>query len=346
MAVLQEAKTESEIKKMTPVALKKTYAALADTYNQIINKNTILCPKCGEFLSKVNFYKSSKYVIGYFPVCKKCLISMAEPSGYTKKESTVRKKYIQDVLQFMDLPYIDSLYESCVDAEKDRKSIGSPFTRMLTVLQSLPKYKGLSWENSEFSMEDEVPEDSIRNQRTIKAGKRRFGFGYEDSDYLFLESEYQDWVTRYECNTKAQEVIFERLSFKKWEIARAQRAGIPTDPLDSTYTKLLSSINVLPKQNANADLTETFTFGQLIDKWEHERPISEPVDEFKDVDGIGKYIRVWFKGALARAFGIDNGYSKEYDDYIAQYTVTKPEYAEDEVTSDEIAERIFGKDGS
>ena len=33
-----------------------------------------------------------------------------------------------------------------------------------------------------------------------------------------LESQYQDWITRYECNTKTQEEIFERLSFKKWEI--------------------------------------------------------------------------------------------------------------------------------
>ena len=40
---------------------------------------------------------------------------------------------------------------------------------------------------------------------------------YKEEDYIFLENEYQDWITRYECNTKAQESIFERLSFKKWE---------------------------------------------------------------------------------------------------------------------------------
>ena len=42
---------------------------------------------------------------------------------------------------------------------------------------------------------------------------------------MFLENEYQDWITRYECNTKAQETIFERLAFKKWEINKATKAG-------------------------------------------------------------------------------------------------------------------------
>ena len=39
--------------------------------------------------------------------------------------------------------------------------------------------------------------------------------------YTALENEYQDWITRYECNTKAQESIFERLSFKKWDIKKS-----------------------------------------------------------------------------------------------------------------------------
>ena len=39
-----------------------------------------------------------------------------------------------------------------------------------------------------------------------------------------------------------------------------------------------------------------------------DRP--EPDPEFKDCDGIGKYIRVWFKGALSHALGLEGGYSK------------------------------------
>ena len=89
-------------------------------------------------------------------------------------------------------------------------------------------------------------------------------------------------------------------------------------------------------------LKVNLTFGQLIEKWEEEKPIPEPSPEFKDVDNIGKYIRVWFKGHLARAFGLDNGYSKEYDEYIEQYKVKKQEVAEDGC-SDDIYDTLFGR---
>lgn len=85
---------------------------------------------------------------------------------------------------------------------------------------------------------------------------------------MFLENEYQDWITRYECNTKAQETIFERLAFKKWEINKATKAGQNTKDLDKTYTDLLASINILPRQNADNGLDSSLTFGQLIEQWE------------------------------------------------------------------------------
>ena len=37
---------------------------------------------------------------------------------------------------------------------------------------------------------------------------RFFGNGYTNEDYEFLQSQYDDWTTRYECNTKAQEELF------------------------------------------------------------------------------------------------------------------------------------------
>lgn len=161
---------------------------------------------------------------------------------------------------------------------------------------------------------------------------------------MFLENEYQDWITRYECNTKAQETIFERLAFKKWEINKATKAGLSTKDLDKTYTELLSSINILPKQNSGNGLMDSLSFGQMIEQWEEHDPVFDPEPEFADCDGIGKYIRVWFKGHLARALGLDNGYSREYDEYIKQYTVTKPEYNEDG-TSEDIYQTIFGSNG-
>lgn len=80
----------------------------------------------------------------------------------------------------------------------------------------------------------------------------------------------------------------------------------------------------------------------MIEKWEQEKPIPEPDPEFKDCDGIGKYIRVWFKGALSHALGLEGGYSKEYEDYVSQYAVTKPEEQDLDEKSESIYSQIFG----
>ena len=178
----------------------------------------------------------------------------------------------------------------------------------------------------------------ITNDKTYCIGN-----SYSNEDLMFLENEYQDWITRYECNTKAQETIFERLAFKKWEINKATKAGQNTKDLDKTYTDLLASINILPRQNADNGLDSSLTFGQLIEQWESTRPIPEPDPEFADVNHIAKYIKTWFKGSLARSLGIDNGYSKEYDDELQKYTVKKQDYSEDD-ESDDIYKSVFGDD--
>ena len=106
----------------------------------------------------------------------------------------------------------------------------------------------------------------------------------------------------------------------------------------------MAAANLQPKQNVSNAATDALTFGQLIEKWENEKPIPEPSEEFKDVDHIGKYLRVWFAGHLSHALGLDNGYSKEYEEYVSKYKVSKPE-AQEEGHSNDIYNKLFGVDG-
>ena len=96
------------------------------------------------------------------------------------------------------------------------------------------------------------------------------------------------------------------------------------------------------KDNSNA-LTEAKTFGQLIAKWETEKPIPEPDEDFKDVDGISDFVDIFMRGHLAKMMGLKNGYSEKYDSYIEQYSAKKHEYTEDE-TSQSMYDQIFGGD--
>jgi hypothetical protein len=351
MAYLRQAKTQEELKALTVNNVKKAYGDLAEDYNRLVNLDVIYCPCCGEFKSAAQFYSSKRTKSGIEHLgCKACILDMA--TDFDKKtqiRKDNREKTIE-VFRKLDLPFVEKAYTAQLRFNADaanEKIRETAFQQYLVMVKSLPQYKGKTFADSEFDLDESEdttsPEDVKIVQKTLKAAKKRFGSDFSNEDLMFLETEYQDWVSRYACDTKAQETIFERLAFKKWEINKATKAGASTKDLDRTYQDLLSSINILPRQNSGNGITDSLTFGQLIEKWEEEKPIPEPSPEFKDVDGIGKYIRVWFKGHLARALGFDNGYSKEYDEYIEQYKVKKPEIME-EGRSDAIYSALFGKE--
>ena len=346
MAYLKQAKNETEIKSLTVANVKKAYMDLANDYNRIIEQDLILCPCCGEFVTRENFYTDKRYTIGLFPQCKKCVLAEVEQRKNKNDKPNETKESVQKMLQKMDLPYIDSLYESLqtdVANEINEKNKRSPFLAYLPPIKSLPNWKGKTYKDSEFGegyYADEQEEQKI-NQKTIKNGKKRFGQGYSNEDYMFLENEYQDWISRYECNTKAQESIFERLSFKKWEINKATKSGQPTKDLDKTYQELLATANIQPRQNSMDTMADAQTLGTLIAKWETERPLPEIDPELEDVDSIGKYIDVFFRGHLSKMLGIKNTLSHIYNGFLKKYTVERPEYTDDE-ESEALFDSIFG----
>lgn len=346
MAYLKQAKTEEEIKKLTITAVRKAYNELAKTYNRILEQDLINCPCCGEFISRDNFYADNKFAIGVFPQCKKCILAEVEQRRKKSDKPNETKESVIKMLQKMDLPYIDSLYESlCKDVanEVNEKNKRSPFLAYLPPIKSLPQYNTKTYANSEFGDNSisENDEDIKENSRILKTAKKRFGSAFNNQELFFLENEYQDWTRRYQCENKAQEILFKRVCFKELDIDKAQKEGKDTKELDKTLQELLGSLNLKPSQNNSNTLTESKTFGQLIEKWENERPIPEPDKEFKDVDKIGLYIDVFFKGHLSKMMGLKNGFSSLYEKFMKKYTVSQPEYDED-TDSEILFEQIFG----
>lgn len=347
MAYMRQARSETEIKSATVSKVKQYYNELATDYTKLIEQDIIICPVCGEPVSReTNFYTDKRYAIGVYPECKKCILAEVEQRKNKNDKPNETKESVQRMLQKLDLPYIDSLYESlCADVanEINEKNKRSPFLAYLPPIKSLPQYKNLTWKDSEFGDDyiDGDEEEVNENSRILKSAKKRFGNGFSNSELVFLENEYQDWTRRYQCENKAQELLFKRVCFKELDIDKAQKAGRDTKELDKTLQELLGSLNLKPSQNNSNALTEAKTFGQLIEKWENEKPIPEPEEEFKDVDKIGLYIDVFFKGHLSKMMGLKNGFSSIYEKFMKKYTVSKPEYDED-TDSEVLFEQIFG----
>lgn len=347
MARVVEPISDEELKKITVANLRKEYSKLAEFYRKIINGDIIKCNKCGEWKSTNAFYQSNTSIDGIEHYgCKECILN--ECTDYDKKTKirTDNKEKTIETFKKLDWYFDEPTYLEqlrSITEGTGEKIRSTAVQQWIVMLKSLPNWKGKTFKDSELSDESEIMELSI-NRKPRKEILKTFGSGFTTDDYLYLQDQYDDWRNRSQVDTKSQETYIVQICFKQLEIWKAQKAGKDTDKLIKSLNDLMSGANLQPRQNVGNAATDSLTFGQLIEKWELEEPIPEPSPEFKDVDNIGRYIRVFFSGWLAKAVGIKNAYSEECEEYIKQYAVTKPEYTE-EGTSDAIYEHLFGMDG-
>ena len=347
MARLRSYRTPEEIKKMPVSKIREEYNKLAVDYERIVDNKVLLCPCCNNWQSAEDgFYMDRRYATNRYPVCKRCILKWVEQRQKDTDEPNETKESVQRVLQTMDKVYDDKFYDDCVKGALDgvnEKQRHSPFATYIVGIQSLPQYRGKTWKDSNFGdaaiSADE--EETRIIQKTVKAGRKRFGSGYSDDEYMLLENEYQDWITRYECNTKAQEEVFENLSMLKLLKKKALLKGLTTKDLDKQQQDWLDTGKLKPKQNSTDALSDAQTMGTLLQKFEETRPLPETDPELKDVDKIGLYIDVFFRGHTLKMLGLKNMFSNIYEKVMRKYTVTRPEYSEEE-DSEAIFEKVFG----
>lgn len=346
MARVVEPISEDELKRMTVVNLRKEYKKLSDFYQRIINKDVVYCPHCGNWKSVDSFYSSitSPDGIEHY-ACKECILEECTDYDKSTKIRTDNKDKTIETFRRLDWYFNEPTYLDQLRTLQEgtgEKIRSTAVQQWIVMYKSLPNWRGLKFADSEFSSDDEVIE-LTSNRKPRKEIIKLFGSGFTTEDYLYLQDQYDDWCSRTQVDSKSQQTYIVRICFKLLDIYKAQKNGKDTEKLDKSLNELLAAANLQPRQNVGNASTDSLTFGQLIERWEESYPVPEPSEEFKDVDGISKFIRVWFKGALSRALNLDNGYSKEYDDYIEEYTVRPPEYMGDDDESDEsVYKKIFG----
>lgn len=333
--------------------------------------NKHCCVSCGKEMNdeKNNYYYSDKtwFSMGYkVPYCKDCIRKIYDEyyTGFRRRGFLDADKLaIRRVCMACNVYYCDKAYELAKNT-KDKNSrttmIDSYFNKINlkqfrignkaktydhTLLEDRAEMErlGLQETSNKITMNEgennsPLPEEQISISRKTK---EFFGKGFTDEDYAFLQKEYDDWISRHECNTKPQEMLFKRLCFIQLKINRAETNGLDTKDLDKELRSYLDSAKLQPKQNSGDTTSDTQTFGTLLEKWEQTKPLPEIDEELRDVDNIGVVIDVFFRGHLAKMMGLKNGLSNLYDRYMKKYTVTKPEYNDDE-DGEALFDAIFG----
>lgn len=348
MAFLMDAKDDKEIQ-MLGVSAVKTYAKkISDVYRKIVNGDFIYCHGCNEFHASTNFYNDKRFSSGVYPLCKKSLLELATDYDKQNKIRVDNRDKTIKVFKMLDIPFIDSVYQSALQTTQEsvgEKNRATAFQHALTIVKSLPQYKGMTFEQSDFGDIGNPDDEQLSKRKARREIIKLFGSGFSNEDYLYLQDQYDDWCARTQVDSKSQQTYVVQICLQLLDIYKDRKAGRDVTNKLKALDTLMNSANLQPKQNVSNAATDSLTFGQLIEKWENEDPIPEPSEEFKDVDGIGKYIRVWFTGWLSKALGLKaNVFTKEYDEEIAKYIVEKPDEYE-EGNSNDIYDRLFGTEG-
>lgn len=317
-------------------------------------KEKYICFYCRNEYVETNFYKSFGNFynnIGKIPYCKQCVEKFYQYyfDKYTNEGClNAEEKAVRRVCMAMDIYYSRANFDSSMNKIKRDNINISPMGQYMKTI-GFNQYKNKSYDNTIEDDEKKEKEDFLANIANGVADDIDidqkitdfWGNGFDKEDYKFLQREYEDWVTRHECQTKAQEEIFKRICFKQLEILKATRRGEDTKNLDATFQNLLDTAKLQPKQNSGETVSDAQTFGTLIDKWENTRPLPEIDEELKDVDKIAWYMDVFFRGHLSKMMGLKNGLSNLYNKFIKKYTVEKPEYDNDD-NDEAIFDAVFG----
>lgn len=321
----------------------------------ITTPTTLHCLCCNDEFSSNDFYDSDSEFhtsIGKIPYCKGCIDKFYQ--YYLNKYETLEypspeRKAIERICMVLDIYYSDKIFDNAVKESetKTNATLFALYLKQVKLYQHRKKNYDTTIHDKFKEMRDGESAMSVytkhdyKQSDEIKAATKLFGSGFSDDDYIFLYDQYVDWTARHECETKSQEEMFKQICFTQLALLKATRAKQDTKDLNATLLKQLEAAKLQPRQNKSETMSETQTFGTLIDKWENTRPIPEIDEDLQDVDKIGLYLDIFFKGHLAKMMGLKNGVSNLYTKFIKKYTVEKPEYNDNE-DGEALFDAIFG----
>lgn len=277
-----------------------------------------VCTGCGEPKALSEFYASSSpfhKFFGKLSICKECFWDYVDADN-----DDIDLNKLVDALRMIDKPFIIDLIEPSIqEAKRDNKSVSKIYMKNIAMRQ----YKDLTWNDSQFDEFEKAPddlntfsEDAITEEKFDEEIRKRW-IGYTDPKQVsFLENFYQELINTYESKTPMQRNIYKNMAETQLlaNEARAQGKIKEYQDLLKTLSTLMTDAKIKPLQDTGEQDGGLSTWGQWIKKIEETEPIPEPKDEFKDVDGIGKYINKWFTSHFAKVFGVADTNTVHVDD--------------------------------
>lgn len=328
-----------------------------------VNASSAICSKCGKSYGRRKGYFPVNYGllykgVGYVSVCKECIDTMY--NGYLSQCNNA-KDAVRQMCRKLDLYWSDKVYDVVERKNTTSTMMTSYIAKINTVTYSGKSYddtlaeEGNLWN---WGLKPVVPEEPVCTEETThqdipdvsEAVVAFWGAGYTPEMYESLEQRRSYWMSRFPDDYELDigtEAIIRQICSLELDINRDRAAGRAIDKSVNALNTLLGSASLKPTQKKGDDTDTSIDktpLGVWAQRLEYKRPIKEVDPELRDVDGIIRYISIWFLGHLCKMLGIKNSYCKLYEEEIAKMRVEHPEYEDED--DETLFNDIFSSDGA
>lgn len=328
-----------------------------------VNASSAICSKCGKSYGRRKGYFPVNYGllykgVGYVSVCKDCIDAMY--NGYLSQCNNARDA-VRQMCRKLDLYWSDKVYEIVERKNTTSTMMTSYIAKINTVSYSGKSYddtlaeEGTLWSwGARSVVEPEPVQESVQTvDEEIEISEDVIAFwgaGYTPEMYTSLEQRRSYWMSRFPEDYELDigtEAIIRQICSLELDINRDRAAGRAVDKSVNALNTLLGSASLKPTQKKADDTDSSIDktpLGVWAQRLEYKRPIKEVDPELQDVDGIVRYISIWYLGHLCKMLGIKNTYCKLYEEEIAKMRVEHPEYEDED--DETLFNDIFCSDGT
>lgn len=225
------------------------------------------CMCCGKIydVRKGNFSKTkSQWFMGndgYLPWCNECREKMFE--FYVKKYND-EDEAIDRLAMMFDTYVNDKLLDASEHSVASALKINTYMGRL-----NIRQYADKSYDDViDQKKKDALAAGDTKGTKVTLKMRKFWGAGLDEQDYLFLDEHYQNLITRHECKTAAQEILFKRIAKAELNCDKADATGDTKKikEANDNLQNLMGSAQIKPNQTNDNALAETNTFGTLIQK--------------------------------------------------------------------------------
>lgn len=283
----------------------KRNKVISDLYDSSGNQKCVMmhsedCKSLNGHKPLSEFYsvKSNLFAGQNVPICKQCIIEYC-----TNEDESINPIRLLEILPLLDKPYKAEFIEIANNSKKTGQKV-SEYLRVC----SFPQNLHLSFGDSDGGIK-ELEADARNRQDPLDIDvtpqlKIKWGSNMADADVKFLQYTFEKYISYYSVNIDdpVQSGLVEDLCHQDLKIRKARESNKSEKEYIVAKQDLLKTANLTPSQTSKTNTG--FTIGGWIKEREETMPISEPKDEFKDVDGIYRIFTKFF-GHIVKMMGID-----------------------------------------